>query len=688
MATRRSDRLAAKESLHAGVEGRNDVGDDHDLGRRANVGGALGLTPAVPKGRNLVIAKAAGAAEAAAARLDELNASEREGIKRGKRKSSKARKAARRKQAAASGGVRDPEQYRAESRESMALLHQTEQMFKSSEEEKVGGDDHGVRDMPELADEGSGDGLTAGGPEEGIGLGGESSVIETPGPPPKPTPSDEEFIAPDMTPEDDPEYELTDDTDGTDGDDEDEDSGEQSDEAWRKSLREAAAQEAVNQEARKRAQAKAEAEAEAKAKAEAGAKAKAESEARAKAEEEARAESEINQRAAATGKAAARSEQEEEARIEERARKRADAIVKEARRMAKELVANQEAQRARKPEKVSKKVRRRERKEEKRRKRRELRRRKKNKEKERKKERKRKKKERQRKRRRKKKKKREKEKRKRRKKKRHRRGRDSSEDPSDSSDSSSSDSTSSSSSSESSSESSDSSSSSSSDSTTSSSEGESDVEEEQKEAHPNVEGVAGSTATMVYSADSLDKVKSPWLKYGDERAKREFETAYLKYCVKHDRVMRSRPPAHRTLPKAVVECMDPDLLGYVCQKAIPKKYRNKDPSKVRAQVIHDWVMTRETNRLGAEDGDGLKKLKAVKIDLGGEGGVRSVQMAFIEIEKIRTEYKLQIKEEEIIKNLQYAIKPVSTRDVIRNILKQGTKRASRARRRLHKFQIP
>ena len=49
------------------------------------------------------------------------------------------------------------------------------------------------------------------------------------------------------------------------------------------------------------------------------------------------------------------------------------------------------------------------------------------------------------------------------------------------------------------------------------------------------------------------------------------------------------------------------------------------------------------------------------------------------------EYSLQIKEEEIIKGLLYDVKPVSTRNVIRNILKQDNKRASRARRKLDKF---
>ena len=131
--------------------------------------------------------------------------------------------------------------------------------------------------------------------------------------------------------------------------------------------------------------------------------------------------------------------------------------------------------------------------------------------------------------------------------------------------------------------------------------------------------------------------------------------------------------------------MDPDLLTYVCLNKLPKKHRSKNPATVSAQVIHDWVMQRKKNRLGAEDGDGLKKLKAVRIDLSGEEGERSVQQAFIEIGKIRKEYNLQIGEEEIIKNQMFELKPVSTRVVLKGILKQSNKRAKRARKKLNKF---
>lgn len=123
--------------------------------------------------------------------------------------------------------------------------------------------------------------------------------------------------------------------------------------------------------------------------------------------------------------------------------------------------------------------------------------------------------------------------------------------------------------------------------------------------------------------------------------------------------------------------MDPDLVEYVCRRALPKKHRSNDLETVNTQVMHNWVMTREENRLGVEDELGLKKLKTVRIDLEGESGTRSVQTAFIEIEKIRKEYHPQIKKEEITKNQMYEFKPISTRNIIKGILKQGNKRAKR-----------
>ena len=59
-------------------------------------------------------------------------------------------------------------------------------------------------------------------------------------------------------------------------------------------------------------------------------------------------------------------------------------------------------------------------------------------------------------------------------------------------------------------------------------------DEKAKDNVPMAPPAAACTATMVYSAENLDKIKSPWLKYGDDKARREFGEAYLKYVAKHD----------------------------------------------------------------------------------------------------------------------------------------------------------
>ena len=209
MAARKSERLAAKiharlneEGAH-GARGMGHGGTDRGKGRRTSVGGAMGLTPAKPKGRNLVIAKATSAAEAAAARLDELNAGGQHHVTQRTRSHAKARKAP-------SKATEDKETtaasaYQARSRESMALYRQTEDMF-SEEEEGECKDNKGVSDdMPQL----EGGGEEANSDREEGGENGDNSIIATPGPAPEPTRSDEEFIASEGTPGGDPDYEPT-----------------------------------------------------------------------------------------------------------------------------------------------------------------------------------------------------------------------------------------------------------------------------------------------------------------------------------------------------------------------------------------------------------------------------------------------------------------------------------------------
>ena len=90
----------------------------------------------------------------------------------------------------------------------MALLKNTEQLFEVDEEENKE-DRHDLRDMPPLEGDDPADGVEFDEKvDEKVKAGEISSVIATPGPPPRPTASDEEFIAPEGTPAGDPDYEI------------------------------------------------------------------------------------------------------------------------------------------------------------------------------------------------------------------------------------------------------------------------------------------------------------------------------------------------------------------------------------------------------------------------------------------------------------------------------------------------
>ena len=53
---------------------------------------------------------------------------------------------------------------------------------------------------------------------------------------------------------------------------------------------------------------------------------------------------------------------------------------------------------------------------------------------------------------------------------------------------------------------------------------------------------------------------APTLKFGDAAARKAFRMKYVQYVSTHENNQRSLPEGHRTYPKAVVECVDPDLL--------------------------------------------------------------------------------------------------------------------------------
>jgi len=187
--------------------------------RRASIGAVMGLTPGKPRGVNLQDAKAADAAEAAARQLDLFNAGVRRsrGSHKKKRKSkkqrAKAKKSAELIDAFAKGAT-----YQPRDRQSIALQRITDKAFDeddSSEDESASdpGLPPGLVSPSDEEHKNEESGADNGGRGEGEG----ASVIATPGPEPKATKTDDEFIK-----DDEDSVSVYEPTDGETADDEDE----------------------------------------------------------------------------------------------------------------------------------------------------------------------------------------------------------------------------------------------------------------------------------------------------------------------------------------------------------------------------------------------------------------------------------------------------------------------------------
>ena len=136
--------------------------------------------------------------------------------------------------------------------------------------------------------------------------------------------------------------------------------------------------------------------------------------------------------------------------------------------------------------------------------------------------------------------------------------------------------------------------------------------------------------------------------------------------------MRRRPFAHRVRPRSIVECIDPDLLIYVCKHELPVEFRTKRPERVSARTINDWVMQERKNDIGAEDDEGIKKLRNLKLSLNGGDTIRQVQQLFINVRKIRRLYRLRTNQKQIIRWILKNVTPEPIKWTIQNILQQDT----------------
>ena len=153
-------------------------------------------------------------------------------------------------------------------------------------------------------------------------------------------------------------------------------------------------------------------------------------------------------------------------------------------------------------------------------------------------------------------------------------------------------------------------------------------------------------------------------------------------------MMRARPPGHRVNPKHVVELIKPSLLLYICKYELKKEDRSKNPANVKVLTIYNWVqvMQESSSPLDAEDDEGVKKLRAIKISLSGDNAVRSVQTAFIKIDEIIQHHHLETNEKDIIKWMTWNLGPEKPKRTVENYLRKNNKKARRAGKKLKKFR--
>ena len=133
-------------------------------------------------------------------------------------------------------------------------------------------------------------------------------------------------------------------------------------------------------------------------------------------------------------------------------------------------------------------------------------------------------------------------------------------------------------------------------------------------------------APVIYTTSAADTTnRRPWLAHGDVDARTEFTPKYLKYVEKHMVSQRKRSVNQIVPPNTVVECMCPDLLAHTCKYELPRKHRSRDPYSVSARVIHDWALMKSHKEVNLTQGEGVRKIKALKCTIDGKKGVRNVQ---------------------------------------------------------------
>ena len=189
----------------------------------------------------------------------------------------------------------------------------------------------------------------------------------------------------------------------------------------------------------------------------------------------------------------------------------------------------------------------------------------------------------------------------------------------------------------------------------------------------------------MYKPPDEKKNPPPLLKFGDPESKKVFQPKYTAYVAKHKSDQRNIPKEHRVLPRAVVECIEPNLLMQICRLELPKKYRTKKPENVSAMAVHRWVMGATKLPIDLEDAEGVRKMRALKCTIDAHEGLRNVQQLFMKVFEYQKTYHMKTSEEEIVNWLSNGIQPTQVKYTVLNALKVDGNKGRARRKRLTTF---
>ena len=95
---------------------------------------------------------------------------------------------------------------------------------------------------------------------------------------------------------------------------------------------------------------------------------------------------------------------------------------------------------------------------------------------------------------------------------------------------------------------------------------------------------------LQHSPGRGDDIQAPKLLSGDRKSRLAFAEEYLKYWQSHKAQQRKRPKRQRVPARAVIECMDADLLELIVTEELPEDQRKQDVAEASGKDVHRWVM--------------------------------------------------------------------------------------------------